>query len=275
MYKCKKKDCIYRAPDGAVNTCDFRTITGVGRGCSVEGCIHYKTGERANRQSITGIIPHIPKIPNDIPYSLSQAARIIPIPTQNITKPTQKVTERKESKTMSITEDTAEMEKDYKEKLDASNSHIEKMMDSMKREWPPIPTDAKAKAEWYDLVFAELTSGRSPHDVAADFGITIKQINMARGQRKRAERKAAEKQGSTPEPKPEPIQSVATTLNEPGMLVAGLHYWDEELVNATIVHARAMLNDLSELDESVRIKVITLARIKNMINEVFNPEVPN
>jgi hypothetical protein len=90
-----------------------------------------------------------------------------------------------------------------------------------------------------------------------------------------AESQTETEQGSTPEPKTEPIQSVATTLNEPGMLVAGLHYWDDELVNATIVHARAMLNDLSELDESVRIKVITLARIKNMINEVFNPEVPN
>jgi len=54
---CPKTDCVYRAAPKTIGTCDFRTIMGVGRGCPIEGCVHYKSGVRkAMRPDMSGLL---------------------------------------------------------------------------------------------------------------------------------------------------------------------------------------------------------------------------
>lgn len=285
MHKCKKKDCIFRAPEGAINTCDFRTITGIGRGCSIEGCIHYKSGERESaRRTTKGIIPRTPKIPSDIPWSLSEAARIIPIPTQNITIPTQNVTERKELTDMGFFTNRGTPDRGTPEKPDflptPENIPPPKVTEEtppikssamMKDTIPPRPTiSGPAKTQWWDMVFADIDKGMDPRAAAEKYGVTYKVLRAAQGQRNRSVSKADEKRVSTRKPKPDTTQREETPRNEPELLVSTIQPWDwdDELINVTYANIKAMLNSV-RFTASPRIKVIALSRIKRMIDEVI------
>jgi hypothetical protein len=79
---CKKIDCIYRAAANNVGSCDFRTISGVGRGCPVDGCFRYKSGKRRTRAPVKDLVLNVPvqHTPGFIPHNIFEAAQKVRMP---------------------------------------------------------------------------------------------------------------------------------------------------------------------------------------------------
>jgi len=169
---------------------------------------------------------------------------------------------------MDIPENTSQMEKEHAEAIEASFKKMDEDIASMKPVWPPIPKDSKAKAAWYDLVFAQLATGRSTHDVARDFGITVKQINLARGQRKRLERKTAEKQGSTHKKERKPTQRVATPSDEPveETTLIKMPNMNSVHIDEALLRVSNVLNNVSHKD-STALKLAALMMVCEIITQ--------
>ena len=166
MSKCERKDCKYHARPEAIGTCDYRAITGHGRGCSIEDCVVYDPGERENRQKAYN--PAIPWL-KPKPIEKEQNAMDNQSEFKSVVPPA---------------------------KTDPPPPKVER---------PQMPQDSSARKKWYDTVFAEIDKGRDIDEVAAEFGITARQIKQSRGRRIAMEKKAKKKEPFTLTPEAEPI----------------------------------------------------------------------
>ena len=291
VYKCKRKDCSYYASNNSPNTCDYGLITGRPRGTTIEACTVYTTGERESRR--VGLVLSVKtEHPVEIPHNIAEAAQTIPGLIKH-KKGAKEMTNKPVDEDavmndiavrgMSI-EDAAEKHKitvdtvKYIKKPRASRTELltefHNKTPSPSRAFagtpirPPMPSDSQQKKKWYDTIFAELEKGRSDEEVAAEFGIKVKQINLARGQRKRAVSAKTEKQGSTQKQKTKPTQreeSPPETQSAPEVAmtlpsVSSVHV-DEALLRASDV-----LNSISSHD-STRLKAAALLMVGEIIHQ--------
>ena len=139
---------------------------------------------------------------------------------------------------------------------------------------PPKPADTNAKKKWYDTLFAELDTGRDIQEVAEEFGVTVGSINMARGQRKRAESKRDGSSVISPEKKAKRTQRVATpsdTTPEETSLV--MTPQDENYMTKSELFTELTYMRVNKVMESVvsgdnpKVKAAALTMVRELIDQ--------
>ena len=207
MYKCKKKDCKYRAPEQSVNTCDYRLITGHGRGCPIEDCTLYAPGEREKvNRTTTGII-RPPQETIGVPHSLSRAAETVPWTKLNEPK------ERKEPKPMVTLENT-------ERKLTGAETSAVVIDERL-----TAPAKRGRNSEQTAVITNALIDGMTVNKICDTYGFKKQAVydvqsrlrkngTLSPKARKQAESDPPKKRAYTRKQKPEPAQSVATPSDE-------------------------------------------------------------
>jgi len=248
---CEKIDCVYYSK--STKTCDYRLHTGVGRGTTIEDCDKYSDVVReksfVKRNDIA--IDVGPPYPREIPYNLSRAARSIPFSTLH--------KKREESITMDLERGHASSTIDAFESTladAAARASVNVEFVPPKKERPPMPQDSKKKKLWWDSVVTELDKGRSPNEVAEEFGTTVRQINITRGRRQSTERKRAAKQVNSQEPEQTPLESVATAATEPIKDKARIKAIDSDTLTRVMNIANSIWSDDSRFVKASALKLM-------------------